>query len=143
MKINKMNQYLSNLAVFNIKLHNLHWNVKGLQFMAIHNFTEELYNVFFLQYDDLVELIKIKGENPLASMKDYLAHASIKESNKDTFTVKEVIEILIKDLSLLKKEAIEIRALANETDDFEVVSMFEEYIPELDKNLWFLNSMNV
>lgn len=143
MKFKKMNQYLSNLAVFNIKLHNLHWNVKGLEFMAIHTFTEDLYNAFFIQYDDVAELLKIKGEKPLATMKAYLEHATIEESEKDVFSVKEVIEILISDLSLLKDQATQIRGLASEEDDFEVVAMFETYIPEIDKNLWFLRSMNV
>lgn len=45
-KIDRMNGYVANLAVFNIKLHNLHWNARGLEFMAIHQFTEQLYNDF-------------------------------------------------------------------------------------------------
>ncbi|MFP4198930.1 MAG: ferritin-like domain-containing protein, partial [Halanaerobium sp.] len=57
----KMNTYLSNLAVLNTKLHNLHWNVEGKQFMQVHNFTEDLYNDFFEKYDEVAEIMKMKG----------------------------------------------------------------------------------
>ena len=36
--------YLSNLAVMTFKLHNLHWNVTGLAFKSIHEFTEMMWN---------------------------------------------------------------------------------------------------
>ena len=40
----KLNKYLSNLGVEYIKLHNLHWNVVGIQFKAIHEYLEGLYD---------------------------------------------------------------------------------------------------
>ena len=41
MKLQKeFNQYLADLAVMTFKLHNLHWNVTGSQFVPVHEFTE-------------------------------------------------------------------------------------------------------
>ena len=59
-----LNVYLSNLAVLNVNLHNIHWNVVGKQFFRVHEFTESLYDDFFEQYDAVAELLKMKGENP-------------------------------------------------------------------------------
>ncbi len=140
-KFEKLNQYLSNLAVMNVKLHNLHWNVVGMEFMAIHNFTETLYNDFFVKYDDVAELIKIQGESPLASMKGYLAAATISESDQIKFSPSEVVAIISEDLKILRKDAVDIRAIADDEGDFEAVAMFEGHISEIDKNLWFLRSM--
>jgi len=39
-----LQEYLSNLAVLNVKLHNIHWNVVGENFLKIHDFTEEAYD---------------------------------------------------------------------------------------------------
>ena len=39
--------YLANLAVWNAKLHNLHWNVVGPAFVQVHEFTESLYDEVF------------------------------------------------------------------------------------------------
>lgn len=136
-----MNSYVANLAVLNIKLHNLHWNVKGLEFMAIHNFTEQLYNDFFIKFDDVAELIKIKGFQPLASMKSYLDAASIEESEAESFSPSDVVDILIGDLKVLNKQAVDIRAVADGEGDFEAVAMFEGHISDIEKNLWFLRSM--
>ncbi|MCK9268352.1 MAG: DNA starvation/stationary phase protection protein, partial [Alkaliphilus sp.] len=53
-----LQRYLSNLAVITVKLHNIHWNVVGRNFMRIHNFTEELYDQAFEDYDEVAELLK-------------------------------------------------------------------------------------
>lgn len=140
-KFDKLNQYLSNLAVMNIKLHNLHWNVKGMEFMAIHNYTESLYNDFFEKYDDVAERIKIEGRQPIATMKTYLELATVEESDQTSFTPSEVVEILIKDLSQFRDEAVAIRNLADSEGDFTTVAMFEDHIEGFDKQLWFLSSM--
>ncbi|TPG68541.1 hypothetical protein EEL31_08425 [Brevibacillus laterosporus] len=39
----EMNQYLANLQVMFIKIHNLHWNVVGISFFNIHEKTQMLY----------------------------------------------------------------------------------------------------
>ena len=67
-----MNEYLSNLAVLNVNLHNLHWNVVGVQFVQLHEFTEQLYDEFFEKYDSVAEILKMQGEKPLVKLSDYL-----------------------------------------------------------------------
>ena len=59
-----LNRYLSNLAVLVTKTHNLHWNVVGARFKAIHEYTESLYDYYFEKFDDVAETFKMKGEYP-------------------------------------------------------------------------------
>jgi starvation-inducible DNA-binding protein len=138
---NKLNVYLSNLAVLNVKLHNLHWNVVGVNFMSIHTFTESLYDDVFEKYDEVAELLKIKGEVPLASVKDYLTNTTVEELATKDFSTKEVLEILIQDLKNMKNLAFEVKKDAEEDSDFETSNMFEDHISGYNKNLWFLDSM--
>ena len=93
-KVELLNKYLSNLAVLLIKLHNLHWNVVGQQFMSIHNFTESQYDTYFVYYDDVAEALKMQGQRPLVKMKDYLAVASIQEAEDKDFSPCEVLSII-------------------------------------------------
>jgi starvation-inducible DNA-binding protein len=137
----KLNVYLSNLAVLNVNLHNLHWNVVGKQFVQIHEFTEELYDDFFEKYDAVAELLKMKGEKPLVKLSDYLNTASIKELDGDKFSVEEVLKILQDYLSEMKKLATDIRNEADEDGDFEVVAEFEGHVSGYSKNLWFIKAM--
>ena len=140
-KINLMNEYVANLAVLNNKLHNLHWNVVGVQFMPVHKFTEELYDNFFAKFDDVAEQIKILGFMPLATTKAYLEASSVEEVEPKDFSRKEVLEIVKADLELLKRLATEIRNLADDENDFVTVALFEDHVADYGKNIWFLTSM--
>lgn len=138
----ELNQYLANLAVLNVKLHNLHWNVVGEQFKAIHEFTEGLYDAYFKLYDEVAELLKIRGEYPAASLKTYLEIATVKELAENVdFSTKEVLDIVIADLQLMKNLALNIRTLADQAGDFEIVAEMEDHIKDYNKNLWMLSAM--
>lgn len=141
--LNKMNVYLSNLAILNTKLHNLHWNVTGIHFVAIHTFTETLYTEMFESFDAVAEHLKMSGEMPIATTKGYLEMATVEEVQPKAFTPTEVIDILIGDLSLMKELALDIRKLADEESDPIAVSLFEGHVGAYNKHLWFLKSMNI
>ena len=61
-KVDKLNIFLSNLAVINVKIHNLHWNVVGPNFFVVHKMTEKLYQMFQLQYDQVAEMMKMQNQ---------------------------------------------------------------------------------
>jgi len=140
-KINLMNTYISNLSILNNKLHNLHWNVVGVQFMPVHKFTEELYDDFFAKFDDVAEQVKILGFMPLANTQAYLDASTVSEVDSKDFSRKEVLEIVKADLELMKSLATDIRNVADEENDFVTVAMFEDHVADFSKNLWFLNAM--
>lgn len=143
MKFEKdLKQYLANLNVLNVKIHNLHWNVVGVQFKTIHEFTEGLYEAYFKLYDEIAEILKTKGIYPPATIKTYLELTNIEELDKNVkYTTKEVLSIIISDMIIMKDLAIKIRKAADKEDDFVVVNALEDHIKEYDKNLWMLNSM--
>ena len=136
-----LQKYLANSAVLNIKMHNVHWNVVGLQFLKIHNFTEEIYDKLFDDLDEVAELLKMKNIMPLSTMAEYLEKTTIKEIKAKDFNIKESLEILQNDLGIMRSLAVDIRNLADEEGDFETVAMFEGYVAYYSKNLWFVNSM--
>lgn len=137
----KMNEYLSNLAVLNVKLHNVHWNIVGPQFVQVHEFTESMYDDMFEKFDAVAELMKMRDFSPLAKMADYLEHATIDELDQDQFSRDEVLQIVQEDLYKMKALATEIRNEADEDGDFEVVGEFEEHVAGYSKNLWFIKAM--
>ena len=42
-----LNSYIASLLVWNVKLHNIHWNVTGHLFKPVHEYTEALYDRAF------------------------------------------------------------------------------------------------
>ena len=136
-----MNGYLSDLVVFYLKLHDLHWNVKGKQFVEVHKYTEAQYEGMAEKFDEIAELVLMHGEKPVSSIREYLDLASIKELGKENYRDEEVLQILIDDLSLLKAEAEKIRSVMAESDIFDVVAVLEDHVAGYNKELWFLRSM--
>ena len=137
----KLNTYLANLAVWNVKLHNLHWNVTGHYFKPLHEMTESIYDEVFEAFDAVAEVLKMKGEMPLSTMSDYLAAATVKEVAPKDFTAHEVVAMNEQDMKLMNALALEIRNDAAQSDDFEVQSMFEGYVAGFSKQLWFIRAM--
>lgn len=139
--MNNLNIYLANLAVLNVKFHNIHWNVVGKQFVQVHEFTESLYDTFFEQYDDVAEALKMRNHYPLASLKAYLELTTVKEIESKDYSVEEVIDLVEAELKALCELATRIRNEADEANDFVLVAQFEDYIAEFQKNLWFIKAM--
>ena len=99
-----------------------------------------MYEKFFEWYDEVAEAIKMRGGFPFASLKEYVANATVKELESKKVTVDEVNEIVMNDLAALKEEATKIREEADNDGDFIIVSMLEDQIGELEKNIWFLRA---
>ena len=139
--MNKLNTYLANLAVLNVKFHNVHWNVVGKQFVQVHEFTESLYDVFFEQYDAVAEALKMRDVYPVANLKAYLELTTVKEIESKDYSVDEVIDLVETELKALCDLAISIRNEADDVNDFVLVALFEDYIAAFQKNLWFIKAM--
>lgn len=132
-----VNQYLADLALWNIKLHNLHFNVEGIPFKAIHEFLEEIYEEAFEYYDAVAELMKQQGEFPVVTVKEYLKIASLKEIESKSYEVKDALEILLGDLELMRDEALKIREEADKEDNFLLANMMEDHVEFYALKIWF------
>ncbi len=133
-----MNQYVADLAVLNVKFHNLHWNVVGERFEPVHVYVEKLYDMLFENYDEVAERLKMMGEFPLARIADYLEVTNVSEIESKDYTIPEVYKVLKEEVEKLRSLATEIRNLADDENDFVTVGMLEDQIGAYDKELWFM-----
>ncbi|MFI3258082.1 MAG: DNA starvation/stationary phase protection protein [Spirochaetales bacterium] len=136
-----LNKYLANAGVMYIKLHNLHWNVVGLNFKAVHEYLETLYDGFADVLDEIAEAIKMQGGYPLASMKDYLGATGISEIESKEYTVKDTLTTVYADIKLMTQQAEAIRKEAGDDDNYPITTMLESHLENFNKTLWFLDSM--
>lgn len=138
--LEKFNKYLSNLSVWTMKLHNLHWNVEGEFFMIVHKLTEAEYDKAFERVDEIAEHCKMFGHLPASTLKEHLALASIKEESSRKFSCREALEIVLEDLKVLKNEATELRNACDKEGWFTAVSMFEDHVADYSKQIWFISA---
>ena len=138
----EVNRQIANLGVGYIKFHNLHWNVVGGQFKPVHEYLEALYDSFSDSLDEVAEVLRMKDEYPVASLKGFLELSQIKEieESKDIHYEK-VLKIVLDDLSVIKNQAKIVRNLAVEDDIIVLIDSMEGIISNIDKELWFIRSM--
>ncbi len=144
MKSNKLiellNKNLANLQILYVKLHNYHWNVKGMNFKSIHEMTEAYYDYFAEQYDEAAERVVQLGGKPLATLQDYLINASLKEESKNEFDVKIVLNAVLADFEYLNKEFKNISKAANENLDMPTASYADNNVAWLEKQIWMIKA---
>lgn len=135
-----LNRYLADLSVEYVKLHNLHWNVIGVNFKAVHEYLEELYNNINKSYDEIAELLKIHNEVPSASIKEYLSLTDIEEIPSLEMKTCEVLKTVLIDFEKLKSICERILLQANEENLYDIVTKMENDLDSFNKSMWFINA---
>lgn len=138
--IDLLNKNLANLQVLYVKLHNYHWNIKGITFKSIHEMTEVYYNYFAEQYDEVAERIVQLGGKPLSTLKDYIHNASINEETKNDFNNKFVLGSVLADFEKLHAQFKDISKIAGENNDSTTVNIADENIAWLEKQIWMIKA---
>ena len=139
--VQQVNQYLADLSVWNVKLHNLHFNVTGPQFKSIHEYLESIYDEAFEYFDAVAEHVKMQGQFPLVNSAEYTKLTKIEELGQEDIPQAKVIDILLNDFKYMNDQAVAIRAAADEEGDFLLVSMMEDHVAYYVKQIWFIESM--
>lgn len=123
-----------------IRFHNYHWNVKGLQFWAIHNYTEEAYEAMAKLFDDVAERTLQLKEKALICPKALIENAKIPKIDNDCFTATQVLELIKEDYKYLLNEFKALDDLASKAEDTTTSNLAQDKIAELEKALWMLDS---
>ena len=139
--LKNLNKYLSNLGVLYIKLHNLHWNVVGINFKATHEYFETLYDGISESLDSVAEVIKMHEGTPLASLKTYLELSTIEELPSVEVDNKTSLKIVLEDFIKMKSLVEEIRQIADKEDLCDIVTLVEGELEQYNKSIWFIKSM--
>jgi starvation-inducible DNA-binding protein len=134
-----LNKQIANWSVLFIKLHNYHWYVKGNQFFTLHTKFEEFYNEASLHIDELAERLLAIGGEPVATMKDCLAMASVQEANGNE-SAEEMVQSISSDFSLLVGELKEGMSIAEQANDEITGDMLLAIHSSLEKHVWMLKA---
>ncbi|AJD01154.1 DNA-binding ferritin-like protein [Campylobacter lari] len=123
-----------------IKFHNYHWNVKGLQFFSIHEYTEKAYEEMAELFDDCAERALQLGEKAIVCSNTLLENAKAPKVQKDCFTPVEVLELIREDYKYLLVEFKKLNEEAEKASDTTTAAFAQENIAKYEKALWMLNS---
>lgn len=136
-KMKIMSQLVADLLALNVKFHNLHWNVKGQRFVPLHMALEEMYDLFFEQYDTVAERMRMLGEFAPASLKEVVALTKVEDLPNQDHAQKDVLETIQVSFEHLKALVRDLRVAAE--DDFVTQAMCDDLEGTYDKQLWFVH----
>ncbi len=139
----ELNNYLANLNVMSMNVRNMHWNVVGPYFTALHLATGKIYKALSCQIDEVAEMMKMQKMEPLARLSDFVDAATIEELEARDYNEYDVMDNFAAGGQELMKQAQEIRDQANDDDNFLVANKFEEYLCCYAKMEWMLRAMKI
>ncbi|MBP3461467.1 MAG: DNA starvation/stationary phase protection protein [Bacilli bacterium] len=138
--IDILNEYMSNLKVFNNNLYNMHFNIIGSSFGSIHKKLEEYYEKIDIMYDNIAERIKMLNGYPITSLKKIEDISSIKSMKSQDYTGTQVMEVLDNDFSFLKEYTNDLIAYFNNENDYYTINILNDNLMFFTKEQWMINS---
>ncbi|WP_426348848.1 Dps family protein [Alloiococcus sp. CFN-8] len=138
--IKEMNSLVANLNVLYAKVHNYHWYIKGPGFFSLHGKYEEFYNAIALDLDAVAERVLILGEQPIASLKEYLDMATIKERKSEPIDTLESVASIKEDFLIVSDQIQNLIELTEELEDDVTNDMMVALKTKYDKYIWMLDS---
>jgi starvation-inducible DNA-binding protein len=106
---------------------------------VLHAKFEELYELAALKLDELAERILAIEGKPLSTMKEFLAHSTIKEADKAK-TENDMLEATIADLRELIEGLKGVSEAAEKEQDTATSDMVIGQVEELQKQVWMLKA---
>ena len=138
--VKKLNEFLSDLEMLNVKLQNYHWNVTGKGFFTTHEKLEEYYDEVREQMDEVAEHILSLGHQPLGTMKDFMENSKIREAKNEQIKSIDIMENVIHDLQELKQKAVQIKQEAEDKEYYATSTLMDDYLADYSKKIWMLNA---
>lgn len=139
--VNVLNKQIANWMVLFVKLHHFHWYVKGPQFFTLHVKFEELYNEAALHIDELAERVLALQEHPVATMRESLETASVKEASGNE-SAEQMVKTLVNDYLTLISELKDGMAVAEQANDETTADILLAIHTQLEKHVWMLSAFS-
>ena len=130
-KVDILNEYMSNLKVFNNNLYNLHFNIVGSSFFGMHQ---------KLQDDSIAERIKMLSGYPITSLKKIEDVSTIKSMRSMDYNGRQVLEVLENDFNFFVDYTKDLINIFSKEGDYYTASILEDNLKFFEKQLWMVKS---
>ncbi len=137
--IEGLRHLLADTYLLYLKTQNFHWNVKGINFFALHQLFETQYNQLSDAVDVIAERIRALHASAPGSFAEFLKLASLHEASNET-SANEMLSSLLKDHESMAAALAKLCAIASELGDEVTLDILIQRETEHDKTAWMLQS---
>lgn len=135
-----LNQQLADTSDLYTQTKQAHWNVKGPQFIALHELFDELAGELLDHVDTIAERITALGGYAMGTARMAAASSRLPEYPTDVFGGMETVGVLVERYAALAKSTRAAIDAADEASDADTADLFTGTSRFLDKSLWFLEA---
>lgn len=138
--IELLNQVLVDATDLLTQLRAAHWNLKGPNFVGLHELFEDIYEDLAEHVDDVAERATALGGEARATARITASASRIPELPEGVVTGMEYVELLADRLAILDANLGEAIRFATEQDDLDTADLLNDVSREISKDLWFLEA---
>ena len=135
-----LNQSLVDTLDLGTQVKQAHWNIKGMQFIALHELFDELYARLNTAADELAERVTALGGVAMGTARMIANHSNINEYPANVVDGKDHVKALVQRYGTLASAAREAIDLCDDLDDDGTQDLYTQISRDLDKDLWFLEA---
>jgi starvation-inducible DNA-binding protein len=117
-----------------------HWNVKGPNFIALHELFDNIAEHASGHVDALAERITALGGTARGTVRTVAARTTLKPYPENIYTGAQHLEALAFALAAAAKASRQAIEIADDLDDEVTADLFNEITAALDKDLWFVEA---
>jgi starvation-inducible DNA-binding protein len=137
-----VNALVADTFVLYMKTKNFHWHMSGKHFRDYHLLLDEHATDIESAIDPLAERVRKLGADTLHSLKEALELTSLRESEGEYLTPREMFDQLIADNKTVVHNLRKAHEVCDEAEDVATASLIEELIDHSERRLWFLFETN-
>jgi starvation-inducible DNA-binding protein len=138
--IDLLNQQLADTFDLFSQIKQAHWNVKGMDFIQLHELFDDLAEQVEGYVDLIAERATTLGGTALGTARMSAASSRLPECPEQLGGGKSAVETLAARYANLAKSTRAAIATSNDAGDADTSDLFTEVSRGLDKGLWFLEA---
>lgn len=135
-----LNQQLADTTDLYTQTKHAHWNVKGPNFIALHELFDKLAEEVLESVDEIAERATALGGAVGGTARHVAAASKLPEFPADVFGGSGIVAALADRFAQLTKSTRAAIDTATELGDADTADLFTGQSRELDKSLWFLEA---
>lgn len=137
---NDLNKLLADEFILSTKTRNYHWNVEGINFMALHKFYESQYAQLDEIVDNVAERIRTLGHYSIARLKDYIELTHIDEPEYTTHEGEQLQNLLADHEIIIENIRKLIILFTENNDDFGTIDFLTGLMETHEKMAWMIRA---
>ncbi|MEN9206151.1 MAG: DNA starvation/stationary phase protection protein Dps [Thermostichales cyanobacterium DRC_bins_46] len=135
-----LNQHLADTLDLKLQVKQAHWNVKGMQFIALHELFDTLATTLEGFSDLLAERVTALGGMAMGTARTVAQVSQLPEYDLEAVNGREHLTALVNRYSQYGAQTRANIDRATELGDADTADLFTEISRQIDKDLWFLEA---